>query len=250
MILVNRDFHRALRGANMPKAAKDKEAEKEKPPGFWQNVPAVLTAFGGVIAALTGLIVGLNKAGCFERADKVVVASTPKPPAPLTTGPLPPSEDLPKPAPPTPLPNPAPPVHVPKPPASPAIVYPVDLAITTQAKAADHDFKILSAQLDHHSGSLSGADEQLELHFKIRVTKNDVSTGTGYFSDSGFRLLIDDDSIAPFKCPNENVSVNSSKTGEVVFLIPATAAKATLRVGYTQNKTTDIPISLKRPAQP
>ena len=60
--------------------------------------------------------------------------------------------------------------------------------------------------------------------------------------DDGFRLRLDADDalLAPTKAPNENVDVDSSKTGDVIFKIPATAKKATLRVGYYDGQRSEI----------
>ena len=52
-----------------------KPSNKQQPPRWWQSLPAVLTATVGVITALTGMIVALEKVGIIRGDRNATVAS-------------------------------------------------------------------------------------------------------------------------------------------------------------------------------
>ena len=53
--------------------------EHDKKPGWWQTAPGLMTAVAAIIAAITGLITGLNQAGLLDRAKPAPVAQAPAP---------------------------------------------------------------------------------------------------------------------------------------------------------------------------
>lgn len=54
-------------------------AENEHKPSWWQTAPGLMTAVAAMIAAITGLITGLNQAGLLDRARPEPVAQAPRP---------------------------------------------------------------------------------------------------------------------------------------------------------------------------
>ena len=85
-------------------------ADDEKPRGWWYTVPGVLTAVGGVIGAVTALIIALDQAGFFNSAKEgPPVATAPK------------ATQLPEPRPSAPTPSTAPPTPSEPIPAKPEV---------------------------------------------------------------------------------------------------------------------------------
>ena len=109
----------------------------EQKTGWWQTVPGLLTAAAAFIAALTGLLTGLNQLGVFERArepaEQSGVAANPGPAdagRPIVTPEPVPADSAPMAAArPEPRPRPAKRPAEPKPPAPAAV--PTDTAPAT-----------------------------------------------------------------------------------------------------------------------
>jgi hypothetical protein len=121
----------------------------------------------------------------------------------------------------------------------PAKKYPILLSAGagTQTKAGPGTYKILTAQLDQYSA------EKLTLSFKMRYTRDNSWSG-GALTSEQFRLIVDDETLAPTQAPSELVEKNSSKNCEVVFVIPRAARIAVLQVGETAHGTKKFIIDL------
>lgn len=55
-------------------------ADDQHKPGWWQTAPGLMTAVAAMIAAVTGLITGLNQAGLLDRTPPAPVAQAPAQP--------------------------------------------------------------------------------------------------------------------------------------------------------------------------
>lgn len=72
----------------------------EEKPSWWKSVPGILTAATGFVAALSGLVAGLNQLGTFRRQEPApqVVATAPAPPATTSDEPAAPAAGEPAPS--------------------------------------------------------------------------------------------------------------------------------------------------------
>ncbi|HET6576991.1 MAG TPA: hypothetical protein VFG66_01630 [Gemmatimonadales bacterium] len=72
----------------------------EEKPSWWKSVPGILTAATGFVAALSGLVAGLNQLGAFRRPEPApqVVATAPAPPESTSEEPATPEAEKPAPS--------------------------------------------------------------------------------------------------------------------------------------------------------
>ena len=167
--------------------------------GWWQTLPGMLTAGAGIITAITGLLLALNQTGLFHRSPTAQTqqASSPVPPAS----------------------SPAASTTAP----APANSRPLALPQFTQVHYEENVYQLLSARLDPYS------PDKVTLHLTVRMTNNGKYP-TNFWASS-FRLLLDGSLQAPTNDLNELVASNSSGTGSVDFVIPASTSVAGLQMG-------------------
>jgi hypothetical protein len=195
---------------------------------WWETMPGILAATGGVIA-VTMLIVVLYQ----TRVIDSVIGHIPETQNGTTT----PTEATKHPA----LPRAA----VPSP-TGQAAQYPRSLALRTEVRLnsvlGDAVYKILAVQLDRHNNV-----EKLALRFKIRAT---CLNGYGVnFWDNSFRLLVDGVPTAPVSNLNKVVQARSAEEGEVIFVIPAETQSTVLSIS-NGSESTEIPVDLSAEIQP
>jgi hypothetical protein len=193
------------------------KGSESKSSNWWQTMPGVLTAIAGMITAIAGLVAALHQTGLFsasqaEPAQSIVADSPSQTPSV--------ANDI------TAQPNGNSQVRV--------------LAAGMEVKLPRTDgevvYKILSAQLEPFN------TENNSLKFTVRCTANtqyDINFGSHLF-----RLLVDDVPQAPINMWNELVNPQSAKEGEVIFTIPISTQKATLKIGDPGQETTEIPFDL------
>jgi hypothetical protein len=200
---------------------------ESKSSNWWQTMPGVLTAIAGMITAIAGLVAALHQTGLFsapqaEPAPSIVTASPPDSPSqtasPSQTSPV--ANDI------TAQPNGN----------SQALVLPAGMEVKLPRTDGEVVYKILSAQLEPFN------TENNSLKFTVRCTANtryDASFGSHLF-----RLLVDDVPQAPINMWNEVVNPQSAKEGEIIFTIPISTQKTTLKIGDPGQETTEIPFDL------
>ncbi|HEV2358299.1 MAG TPA: hypothetical protein VGZ23_11920 [bacterium] len=84
--------------------------------------------------------------------------------------------------------------------------------------------------------------DQVTVTFKVRVTGVRYP-GLNFFGND-FRLIVDDVPREPEDAPNLIVGLQSSKEGDVVFVIDAAAKHLVLQVGEVGHETSPIPLAL------
>ncbi len=83
--------------------------------------------------------------------------------------------------------------------------------------------------------------ETVALQVRLRML-NRGSYDTNFW-DRSFRLIVDGVPRAPDGGPNELVSADSAKEGDVLFVIPRGTPAATLKITYG-DESTEIPLDL------
>jgi len=166
--------------------------------GWWQTLPGMLTAGAGIITAITGLLLALNQTGLFHRAPAAQTeqASSAGQPTSSTAAPTP---------------------------AAPANSRALPLPQLTQVHSGDSVYQLLSARLDPYS------PDKVTLHLTVRMTNNGKYPTN--FWVSSFRLLVDGSLQAPTNDLDDVLASNSSETGSVDFVIPASTSTAGLQMG-------------------
>ena len=114
--------------------------------------------------------------------------------------------------------------------------YPATLPAGMQVTLGNATYLILSARLERRTA------EQLALIFLVRMTSNS-SNGDSLW-DGSFRLLVNEQKLAPVNSLNEIVETDSAKEAEVAFNIPASLKAAQLEINYSNKEATRIPIDL------
>jgi hypothetical protein len=113
-----------------------------------------------------------------------------------------------------------------------AITFPAGAEATAGAGA----YKILQARAEPRSS------DKLTLTFTLRVTGVRYPGLNFYAND--FRLLVDGVPREPDDAPNLIVGLQSSKDGDVAFVIDAAARHLVLQVGEVGHETSTIPLAL------
>jgi hypothetical protein len=171
---------------------------------WWQTLPGILTAAAAVITAITGLLVAVHQAGCFDRSaasaslnrSHTDVDSQYSNAPEHGTSPTQPSS---------------------------AGTRSLTLPATVEVRSEDIIFKLLSARLSPYSPS------KVSLKFTVRMTNNHRFPAN--FWNASFRLLVDETLQAPVNFLDEVVDSNSSKDGEVEFVIPDSVSTVGLQMG-------------------
>lgn len=191
---------------------------------WWQTLPGMLTAAATLITAVTGLIVGLNQAGVLhgegrpvppgrsgESGTSPAVSSASTGSGSTTT--------------------PAPPVA-----SGVPLRYAVTFPAGAEATAGAGAYRILQARVAPRSS------DKLTLTFTVRVTGVRYP-GLNFFGND-FRLLVDNVPREPEDAPNLLVGLQSSKDGDVVFVVDPAARHLVLQVGEVGHETSTIPLAL------
>lgn len=131
----------------------------------------------------------------------------------------------------------------------PAPAYPVELAASGEARVTDGSMMDVSYQLAGGTIDLDSHGKRAEkgkrfLSLKLRVTNHSTFAGGFGLSGDNFRLLSEDLSLAPVKCPIELLSASSDREVEVVFAIPAGFSQGDLQVGEVGKQTARIPVAV------
>ena len=192
---------------------------------WWQTLPGVLKAAATLITAVSGLIIGLNQVGVFRGSEK--------PAPPVSQGGV-------SGAPPAVTSPPTAAGSTTTAPASVVSALPARYAITfpagTEATAGAGAYKILQARANPRS------PDKLTVTFTVRVTGVRYP-GLNFFGND-FRLMVDGVPREPDDAPNLLVSLQSSKDGDVVFVIDAAVKHLALQVGEVGHETSTIPLAL------
>jgi hypothetical protein len=195
-------------------------------------MPGILTATAAVLTALGGLFAALHQAGLVGHTDKQDSVS-----AQYSNQTTPPSQaETPavasiKTAESLPAPN-----ATEARPGQFSVSFPSGVEVTLRNNRGEGTYKILAAKVERRS------PQQLNLKFSIRLT-NKGPADLGFWSDS-FRLLIDDVPRSPTSRLNDLVDAQSAKEAEVVFDLPADARKIVLKVINGQEG--ELPVVLTR----
>lgn len=183
--------------------------------GWWQTLPGLLTAAATVITAVAGLLVALHQVGFFARNPQpsVQTASESHPIA---------SQSV-------------------ESPSSTAATAPRALTIPGNAEVHSGQavFKLLSAHIEPYS------PDKVSVRFTVRYTNNDRFDAN--FWAASFRLLVDGSLQAPTNNLDELVPGNSSKEGDVEFVVPANVSTVGLQMGDVGDGKPSIAIQLQHP---
>lgn len=182
----------------------------ERSTPWWQTIPGALSALAAVLTAITGLIVVLRPPVAADRAG------APAPASHAESGVVPAS---------TPSA------------ATPAAARQLVLPSPFEARLAHGAVvvRVLSARLEPYNSNARS------LLLTTRYTNN--SRYPANFWTSTFRLLVDDVPRAPTNDLNKVVAGQSATEGDVVFEIPATTTRVTLRI-LVADEHVDLPLDL------
>ena len=194
------------------------DAETESK-GWWQTLPGLLTAAAAIITALTGLLVALHQTGLLNRTAPAQTQS-----ASQSAGANLPSTQVAGGATPTAT--------------GAAASRPVTLPQITEVRYGQAVFKLLAARVDPYSL------DKVSVHLTVRMTNNSPYPAN-FWADS-FRLLVDGTLQAPNNYLNQLLPSNSSKEGDVEFVIPAATSSAGLQMGDVGDGKPTIAINLRQ----
>ncbi|MDP9696658.1 UNVERIFIED_ORG: hypothetical protein J2X79_004241 [Arthrobacter globiformis] len=184
----------------------------EKPTNWWATLPGLLTAAAAVITAVTGLLLGLGQLGVFD-AGKPATASSPPTGSPASASPSKSSQGN-------------------------GAGWTVSLPAERKFQSGDVEYELLDAQVR------PDVDGKIALTFSIRCSNH--GSYDMNFWDSTFRLTSGGVSIAPDSGLNDLVAGDSSKSGDVSFIIPADTRDPVLRIRFPQGDRT-VQVNVSRP---
>ncbi|MGA9522148.1 MAG: hypothetical protein WBV82_11820 [Myxococcaceae bacterium] len=196
----------------------DDKSSDARPTSWWTTLPGLLTATAAVLTAVTGLLIGLSQVG---------LLGTSEPDAPQA----PHSAEL----------EPASP-----PPAEPGIGgasetgggWAVDVPTGESIRSGEVEYVVLGAQVRPET------DGHVAVTFTLRCINHDRFDMN--FWDATFRLRTGTDTLAPSSGLNVLVAADSSATGEVVFVVPASTRDATLLIKFSEGERS-VPVTLIPP---
>jgi hypothetical protein len=188
--------------------------------GWWQTLPGLLTAGAAIITALTGLLVALHQTGLFNHTAPAQTQSSSQ-----SAGASPASTQAAGGA----------------TPSATAASRPVPLPQITEVRSGQAVFKLLAARVDPYSV------DKVDVHLTVRMTNNSPYPAN-FWADS-FRLLVGGTLQAPDNTLNDLLPSNSSKEGDVEFVIPAATSTAGLQMGDVGDGKPTIAIALPAPGR-
>jgi len=196
--------------------------EQLKPKSWWETIPGIVTAIATVITAIAGLILALNQAGLIGQhsgdspSNKVVEnrsASTR------------PEKDVPSGA-------------VEQQPISRAATSDKPSDLKAEIISLPDKIKVGPVLYQLSSGQIHDYSEGKKLFkFHLRVINTEATYGYNISGDN-FRVYLDDIPISPNDFPIEVVDFESSKEGDVSFVLPADARLFRLQLGYVRSEDT------------
>jgi hypothetical protein len=183
----------------------------EKPTNWWATLPGLLTAAAAVITAVTGLLLGLGQLGVFDGGRPATVATGGSPSATASaSGAGTASASASR--------------------SGQGAKWTVALPAERTYQTSDVEYQLLDAR------ARADVDGKVALTFSVRCTnhgKYDVN-----FWDSTFRVDAGGVSQAPYSGLDEVVSGDSSKTGEISFMVPAETRDQVLRIKFPEGERT------------
>jgi len=196
--------------------------EAESKP-WWQTLPGLLTAGAAIITAVTGLLVAMHQTGFFDRGHQTPVQSQSSS---------------------QPVGERAKPVEAQSAASRPAASTPssgsLKLPEMSQVRMGDTViYKLLSARVEPYS------PDKVSLRLRVRMTNNGRYDAN--FWSSSFRLLVDGALQPPTNSLNEIAASNSSKDGDVEFVVPANVSTVGLQMGDVGEGKGTIELNLQRP---
>lgn len=114
---------------------------------------------------------------------------------------------------------------------APVAQFPIKLASGQHATAGTVNYTVLSATLDLDANGQRADAGKRFLLLGLRVENTSDSRGGMALSGDYFRLVVDGVPRAPDVSPSTVISAKSAVDGDVVFVVPETAAKVDLQVG-------------------
>jgi hypothetical protein len=181
----------------------------ERSTPWWQTIPGALSALAAVLTAITGLIVVLRPAPTERTAAPPAVSHVENGVVAAST----PSNATPRAARQLALPNP----------------------VEVRLAHGDTVVRVLSARLEPYNTNARS------LVLTVRYTNNGRYPAN--FWTATFRLLVDDVPRAPTNDLNKVVDGQSAAEGDVVFEIPATTRRVTLRI-LSGDEHADVPLDV------
>jgi len=111
----------------------------------------------------------------------------------------------------------------------------------TEVRSGQAVFKLLAARVDPYS------PDKVSLHLTVGMTNN--ASYPANFWAASFRLSVNGTLQAPDNDLNQLLPSNSSKEGDVEFVIPAATSSAGLQMGDVGDSKPAITITLPNPGR-
>ncbi|HEY4381031.1 MAG TPA: hypothetical protein VGN01_11850 [Acidobacteriaceae bacterium] len=195
------------------------EAEPDSK-GWWKTLPGLLTAAAAIITAVTGLLVALHQTGLLTHSAPAQTASqlavqdsastqTSSGFTPAAVGSS----------------------------SSRSLALPQINEVTSGQSV----FKLLSAHVNPYS------IDKVAVRFTVRMTNN-ASYPANFWANS-FRLSVNGALEAPNNDLNELLPANSTKEGDVEFVIPANTSTIGLQMGDVGDGKPTLAIAIPQPAR-
>ncbi|TDD28215.1 hypothetical protein E1218_08105 [Kribbella turkmenica] len=180
----------------------------------------MLTALAALITAGTGLLLGLNQVGVLgESATDLPATTTPQ----QSSSPVPPG-----------------PSSGPGSSIAPGGQLKVALPYGQPIRVGEVAYELVSAT------TRPDADGKLALSLSVRMIS--YSRYDANFWDANFRVIVGRDTYPASGGLNELVSGDSTKVGEVLFVIPDTTRTAVLRIKFNEGDR-EVPFQLRPPSR-
>jgi hypothetical protein len=192
-------------------------SDDENTKSWWQTLPGVITGLAAVITALAALVAAIHETGWLSGHSS---SPTAKPAAPVAPSqkqePVATSQSLP-------------------PHASRSVTLPAMRDYKLGGQGGQATFTLLGAEVSARTA------EKDELRIRLRMTNHGRYDAN--FWVQSFRLIVDDAVMAPDNDLDELVPGQSTKEGEVVFVLARGATAAKLKITHGGDGT-EIPLNL------
>ncbi|MFC0487757.1 MULTISPECIES: hypothetical protein [Sinomonas] len=186
------------------------DSEEHRPPSWWSTLPGILTGVAALITALAGLFFGLVQLNSQGTAATTVKSSAAA--------------------------NPARPAQSSIPETAIASAPPAAVQVTNQPqRVGDLEYTVVSASARPDADGLSAIEFTVRCFNYGRYDAN--------FWDAGFRVAAGSDVYSPTSGLDVVVPSDSSTTGVVRFVVPASARSLTLTFRFPAGERS-VPVSL------